>query len=53
MGIIASDIILTILITISVFCFATHHKRKREWESRDGEHYLSVYLWVCWVVGGQ
>ncbi|XP_038567671.1 TYRO protein tyrosine kinase-binding protein [Micropterus salmoides] len=37
MGIIASDIILTILITISVFCFATHHKRKREWESRDGK----------------
>ncbi|XP_070823179.1 TYRO protein tyrosine kinase-binding protein [Chaetodon trifascialis] len=36
MGIIASDIILTIFITISVFCFATHHKRRREWDSHGG-----------------
>ncbi|KAK2844428.1 hypothetical protein Q5P01_011087 [Channa striata] len=36
MAIIASDIILTIFITISVFCFVTHHKRKREWHSHDG-----------------
>ncbi|XP_037640604.1 TYRO protein tyrosine kinase-binding protein, partial [Sebastes umbrosus] len=39
-GIIASDIILTIFITISVFCFATHHKRRREWDSRDGKRNL-------------
>ncbi|XP_054478333.1 TYRO protein tyrosine kinase-binding protein isoform X2 [Anoplopoma fimbria] len=39
-GIIASDIILTVLITISVFCFATHQKRRREWESRDGKRNL-------------
>lgn len=36
-GIIASDIILTIFIAVSVFCFATHHKRRREWDSHDGE----------------
>ncbi|XP_070768728.1 TYRO protein tyrosine kinase-binding protein isoform X2 [Enoplosus armatus] len=37
MGIITSDIILTIFITISVFCFATHQKRRREWDSHDGK----------------
>uniref|UniRef100_A0A3B4UK81 TYRO protein tyrosine kinase-binding protein n=1 Tax=Seriola dumerili TaxID=41447 RepID=A0A3B4UK81_SERDU len=37
-AIIASDIILTIFITISVFCFATQHKRRREWDSHDGEN---------------
>uniref|UniRef100_UPI0037E7378C TYRO protein tyrosine kinase-binding protein n=1 Tax=Semicossyphus pulcher TaxID=241346 RepID=UPI0037E7378C len=36
MGIIASDIILTIFITITVFCFASHHNKKREWDSHDG-----------------
>uniref|UniRef100_A0A3Q3VR59 TYRO protein tyrosine kinase-binding protein n=1 Tax=Mola mola TaxID=94237 RepID=A0A3Q3VR59_MOLML len=36
-GIIASDIILTIFITISVFCFVTHQWRRKEWESHDGE----------------
>ncbi|XP_041799268.1 TYRO protein tyrosine kinase-binding protein [Chelmon rostratus] len=36
MAIIATDIILTIFITISVFCFATHHKRRKEWGSQDG-----------------
>ncbi|KAK5862457.1 hypothetical protein PBY51_017853 [Eleginops maclovinus] len=35
-GIIASDILLTIFIMISVFCFATHHKRRRQWDSHDG-----------------
>ncbi|KAM9310153.1 TYRO protein tyrosine kinase-binding protein [Pholidichthys leucotaenia] len=35
-GIIATDIILTIFITISVFCFASHHRR-REWDSQDGK----------------
>ncbi|XP_040899888.1 TYRO protein tyrosine kinase-binding protein [Toxotes jaculatrix] len=35
-AIIASDIILTVFITISVFCFATHHNRRREWDSHDG-----------------
>ncbi|XP_053183276.1 TYRO protein tyrosine kinase-binding protein [Scomber japonicus] len=35
MGIMACDIILTIFITISVFCFATLHKRRREWDSHD------------------
>ncbi|KAF7665742.1 hypothetical protein LDENG_00132560 [Lucifuga dentata] len=33
-GIIACDIILTILITISVFCFATL-QRRREWDSNN------------------
>uniref|UniRef100_A0A3B4XJL1 TYRO protein tyrosine kinase-binding protein n=1 Tax=Seriola lalandi dorsalis TaxID=1841481 RepID=A0A3B4XJL1_SERLL len=37
-AIIASDIILTIFITISVFCFATQHKRRKEWDSHDGDH---------------
>ncbi|XP_044063546.1 TYRO protein tyrosine kinase-binding protein isoform X2 [Siniperca chuatsi] len=40
MAIIASDIILTIFITISVFCFATHHKRRGEWDSHDGKRNL-------------
>ncbi|XP_068592065.1 TYRO protein tyrosine kinase-binding protein [Cebidichthys violaceus] len=40
LGIIASDIILTIFIIISVFCFATHHKRRREWDSCDGKRNL-------------
>ncbi|TMS10773.1 TYRO protein tyrosine kinase-binding protein, partial [Larimichthys crocea] len=39
-GIIASDIILTIFIAVSVFCFATHHKRRREWDSHDGKRNL-------------
>ncbi|XP_047453957.1 TYRO protein tyrosine kinase-binding protein isoform X2 [Mugil cephalus] len=29
-AIIASDIVLTIFIAISVFCFATHHRRRRD-----------------------
>ncbi|KAJ4931305.1 hypothetical protein JOQ06_025602 [Pogonophryne albipinna] len=36
-GIIASDILLTIFIMISVFCFATHIKKRRKWDSRDGK----------------
>ncbi|XP_016893195.1 TYRO protein tyrosine kinase-binding protein isoform X2 [Cynoglossus semilaevis] len=32
-AIIAIDIILTVLIVISVFLFATYHKRRREWDS--------------------
>ncbi|XP_068995859.1 TYRO protein tyrosine kinase-binding protein [Embiotoca jacksoni] len=40
MGIIASDIIFTILIIISVFCFATHHRRRRDWDSHDGKRNL-------------
>uniref|UniRef100_A0A3P8T4S3 TYRO protein tyrosine kinase-binding protein n=1 Tax=Amphiprion percula TaxID=161767 RepID=A0A3P8T4S3_AMPPE len=39
LGIIASDIILTIFITISVFCIATHHRRKRR-DSHDGKRNL-------------
>lgn len=46
-GIIASDIILTIFITISVFCFATHQRRKREWESHSGEHCIRVPFFTC------
>lgn len=42
-GIIASDIILTIFITISVFCFATHQRRGRQWESHNGERHICVY----------
>ncbi|CAG6015664.1 unnamed protein product [Menidia menidia] len=41
MAILASDIVLTIFIVISVFCFATHHKRRRELESHDGKRNLS------------
>uniref|UniRef100_A0A3B3TS30 TYRO protein tyrosine kinase-binding protein n=1 Tax=Poecilia latipinna TaxID=48699 RepID=A0A3B3TS30_9TELE len=29
-GIVASDIILTVFLIISVFCFASHHRRRRE-----------------------
>ncbi|XP_033983693.1 TYRO protein tyrosine kinase-binding protein isoform X2 [Trematomus bernacchii] len=36
-GIIASDILLTIFIMISVFCFATHLKKRKKWDSRDGK----------------
>ncbi|XP_029360884.1 TYRO protein tyrosine kinase-binding protein [Echeneis naucrates] len=39
-AIIATDIILTVFIIISVFCFATHHKR-RIWESHDGKRNTS------------
>ncbi|XP_059194740.1 TYRO protein tyrosine kinase-binding protein [Centropristis striata] len=39
-AIIASDIMLTIFITISVFCFVMHQKRKREWNSRDTKRSL-------------
>ncbi|XP_068426689.1 TYRO protein tyrosine kinase-binding protein [Clinocottus analis] len=42
LGIIASDIILTVFIAISVFCFATHHKRRRQWDSRDGKMNLPL-----------
>ncbi|XP_029959157.1 TYRO protein tyrosine kinase-binding protein [Salarias fasciatus] len=41
LGIIASDIILTIFISISVFCFATHHRRRSERDSHDGKRNLS------------
>ncbi|XP_058504337.1 TYRO protein tyrosine kinase-binding protein [Solea solea] len=34
-AIVASDIILTIFITISVLCFAMFHKKRREWDSHD------------------
>ncbi|XP_041650168.1 TYRO protein tyrosine kinase-binding protein isoform X2 [Cheilinus undulatus] len=37
LGIIASDIILTILITFTVFCFVSHINRRREWDSHDGK----------------
>ncbi|KAM4581007.1 TYRO protein tyrosine kinase-binding protein [Odontesthes bonariensis] len=40
-GIIASDIILTILIVASLFCFATHHRRRRERDSHDGKRNLN------------
>ncbi|XP_078143324.1 TYRO protein tyrosine kinase-binding protein isoform X1 [Centroberyx gerrardi] len=40
-GIIACDIILTLLITFCVFCFATFHKKRREWDSRDGRGNLA------------
>ncbi|XP_029928530.1 TYRO protein tyrosine kinase-binding protein [Myripristis murdjan] len=35
-AIIACDIILTVLITISVLCFATFQKRRREWDPHEG-----------------
>uniref|UniRef100_A0A667XU05 TYRO protein tyrosine kinase-binding protein n=1 Tax=Myripristis murdjan TaxID=586833 RepID=A0A667XU05_9TELE len=34
-AIIACDIILTVLITISVLCFATFQKRRREWDPHE------------------
>ncbi|XP_076016719.1 TYRO protein tyrosine kinase-binding protein [Genypterus blacodes] len=34
-GIIACDVILTILITISVFCYGTLQRNRTEWDSRD------------------
>ncbi|KAM6995084.1 TYRO protein tyrosine kinase-binding protein-like [Tautogolabrus adspersus] len=37
LGIIAADVILTILITFTVFCFASHHNKRREWDSHDGK----------------
>ncbi|XP_044215326.1 TYRO protein tyrosine kinase-binding protein [Thunnus albacares] len=40
MGIIACDIILTIFITISVFCFVNLHKRRREWDSHNDKRNL-------------
>ncbi|XP_037310418.2 TYRO protein tyrosine kinase-binding protein [Pungitius pungitius] len=40
LGIFASDIILTVLISISVFCYATHNKRRREWDSHDAKRNL-------------
>ncbi|XP_030012938.1 TYRO protein tyrosine kinase-binding protein [Sphaeramia orbicularis] len=36
-AIIACDIMLTIFITISVFCFASVHKRRREVGFHDGK----------------
>ncbi|KAM8870730.1 TYRO protein tyrosine kinase-binding protein [Spinachia spinachia] len=37
LAVFASDIILTVLISISVFCLATHNKRRREWDSCDAK----------------
>ncbi|XP_035485197.1 TYRO protein tyrosine kinase-binding protein [Scophthalmus maximus] len=39
-AIIASDIALTVFIAISVFCFASHHKRQRGRDSHDGRRSL-------------
>ncbi|XP_047216951.1 TYRO protein tyrosine kinase-binding protein [Girardinichthys multiradiatus] len=39
-GIIASDIILTVFLIISVFCFASRRRRRREQESHDGRRNL-------------
>ncbi|XP_034553383.1 TYRO protein tyrosine kinase-binding protein [Notolabrus celidotus] len=36
-GIIASDIILTILITITVFCLVSRPNKKRDSDSHDGK----------------
>ncbi|XP_032411772.1 TYRO protein tyrosine kinase-binding protein [Xiphophorus hellerii] len=41
-GIIASDILLTMFLIISVFCFASHHRRTKERESHDGRRNLSL-----------
>ncbi|XP_037532965.1 TYRO protein tyrosine kinase-binding protein [Nematolebias whitei] len=37
MGAFVADIVLTIFITISVFCFATRHRRRRERDSHDSK----------------
>lgn len=47
MGIIASDIFLTIFIIICVFCLATRHRRRRECDPKDGEQWLTRRLWSC------
>ncbi|KAM3614442.1 uncharacterized protein V6R79_014373 [Siganus canaliculatus] len=44
MAIVASDIIMTILITISVFCFATRYKKRREWDSNEGNRNLPTSI---------
>ncbi|KAF3839890.1 hypothetical protein F7725_018607 [Dissostichus mawsoni] len=41
-GIIASDILLTIFIMISVFCFATHLKKRRKWDSHEGKKSTNI-----------
>lgn len=46
-GIIASDIFLTIFIIICVFCLATRHRRRRECDPKDGEQWLTCRLWSC------
>lgn len=50
-GIIASDIILTILITITVFCLGSHHSRRRKSDSHDGEHLFCKFKWELNVQG--
>lgn len=45
-AVITSDIILTIFIMISVFCFATHQRRRRECDSLHGERPLTL-LFFC------
>uniref|UniRef100_A0A8C7Y9C5 TYRO protein tyrosine kinase-binding protein n=1 Tax=Oryzias sinensis TaxID=183150 RepID=A0A8C7Y9C5_9TELE len=41
-AVITSDIILTIFIMISVFCFATHQRRRRECDSLRGKKNSSL-----------
>ncbi|KAM4567816.1 TYRO protein tyrosine kinase-binding protein isoform 1-T1 [Fundulus diaphanus] len=42
LGIIASDIIVTVFLIISVFYLASRHGRRRERESHDGRRNLSL-----------
>ncbi|XP_034030947.1 TYRO protein tyrosine kinase-binding protein [Thalassophryne amazonica] len=42
LGIIACDIILTIFITVSVFCCVTLQRRRRDWESNEGKRNLQT-----------
>ncbi|XP_024863905.1 TYRO protein tyrosine kinase-binding protein isoform X2 [Kryptolebias marmoratus] len=37
-----ADIVLTVFITISVFCFATCHRRRRERDSPDSKRSLPL-----------
>uniref|UniRef100_A0A3Q2FN14 TYRO protein tyrosine kinase-binding protein n=1 Tax=Cyprinodon variegatus TaxID=28743 RepID=A0A3Q2FN14_CYPVA len=41
-GIIASDIILSIFLIICVFCFTSLHRRRRERETHDGRRNLPL-----------
>lgn len=41
-AIIASDIILTVFLIISVFCFARRQRRRKERESHEGRMNLSL-----------
>lgn len=46
-GIITCDIILTLLITISVYCFASREKRKKSLHTHKNSSETGMCLFVC------